>query len=380
MMNFRHSPTPYSINIGTTLSMSVAFLILTCGPLLAADNHVVYLPLIFHAEASDIQTSACLKVIEDIYEDPNWWKESIVNANSSEASFKSVIAAIQHKDRNTLLRWTDQKEASDTKHFDEQAGAFFRQFENLKAIAVPRAYEFDGFIVFFMKLQAPSRAFFAPFVFAQQEDGSFGFLPRRTNTLTYQLVQDWFDAHWSTSPAMQPMFCADDYVQKATHRIPLSSSVDGQKSNQSQLLLVGSPLDAPGQLASLSMKVKAKLEDMKRALIAGRIDEFAESMTLEGGNRLKQWFASASETERSEYKSAIIEQTPFFLFDLSSLVVVYMKSSTGNIQVMYLIPTPQKGLVWANSSHITVTDRVFKGGPLYKAASSERPFDDMSIK
>src|SRR5205809_5129008 len=57
--------------------------------------------------------------------------------------------------------------------------------------------------------------------------------------------------------------------------------------------------------------------------------------TPEGGGRLKQWFATAPRTERDRCKTAFIEQQPFFVFDESPLLVVYTRTRTREIQVLY---------------------------------------------
>ena len=54
---------------------------------------------------------------------------------------------------------------------------------------------------------------FVPLVFAHQPDGSFGFLPSRSDKLTFTLVSDWFtppDAPLADAPA----YCPDADVKK----------------------------------------------------------------------------------------------------------------------------------------------------------------------
>ncbi len=103
-----------------------------------------------------------------------------------------MFAAIKRKDRAALAKLADPTQGEGTKDFDDQSIAFFQQFDALKIVAVPKAYEFDGLLVFFPKLEAGSKSFFAPFVFARQDDGSFGFLPARSKQPGLQIVADWF--------------------------------------------------------------------------------------------------------------------------------------------------------------------------------------------
>jgi hypothetical protein len=50
------------------------------------------------------------------------------------------------------------------------------------------------------------------------------------------------------------------------------------------------------------------------------------------------------------------------------------------VQVMYFTVRSDNALLWTNSSHITVSDKIFKRGPLYNAASLPRPFSNVATK
>src|SRR5260221_10318038 len=95
----------------------------------AEEAHTVYIPMTFHAEARDIRTTACFRAEETVYAQAAWWQTSAAHSSAPERAFRAVITAMQSKDRAALIKWTDPKEAADTKAFDEQANAFFHQFE-----------------------------------------------------------------------------------------------------------------------------------------------------------------------------------------------------------------------------------------------------------
>ena len=353
------------------------------GVVTAEDARVVYLPMSFSTEARVIRTTACLQVSERVYPQTAWWEDTAGDASGPDRAFKAVIAAIKRKDRAALLKATDPEQGKDTKRFDDQAGAFFQQFEVVELITVPRAYEFDGLAVFFGKLRAKSgRTIFAPFAFAYEGDGSFGFLPSRTRKLTFELVTDWFMPSDGPPPTDNPPYCADADVKRATHRVSFASASGSTQGvwRPSYVLLTGAPLDAPGSLARLATQVKSTIDQMKTALRGNQIDDLVKHMTPEGGNRMSTWFASADQTERDRYKAAITEDQPFFVFDESPLVVVYTKSAAGIVHVMYFTFDAANRLVWTNSAYITVADRVFKDGPLFNAASARTPFSSLAIK
>src|SRR5258708_4613158 len=203
----RASRCSASLSLG--LVGTVLFLVLGSGAMMAEDSHVAYLPMIFRAEGQGIRTTACLQVNESTYSQDGWWQDSAKSDGAPERALKAVLAAMQHKDRAALLRLADPVEAKDPKGYDEQASAFFQQFEKLEILAVPRAYEFDGLAVFFLRLRTPQKVAFVPLLFAREQDGSFGFLPHRTRLASYRLVQDWFDSAWGPAKSGQPAYCTE---------------------------------------------------------------------------------------------------------------------------------------------------------------------------
>jgi len=356
---------------------------LGCGAAMAENGRLVYLPTTFHAEDQAIRTTSCLQVTERIYPQSAWWEDATGNADAPERTFKAVIAAIKRKDRAALLKLTDPTQGRDAKNFDEQAGAFFQQFDVIKLVGVSRAYDFDGLVVFFGQFRSGEETAFVPLSFAQEADGSLGFLPSRTQQLTYQLVEDWFQTKWGPSATVNPTYCTDKDIKRATHRISLATSAGATKqaSHPSTLFLVGASLDAPGELANLAAQVKSTIEKLKSALLRGGIDGCIKLMTPEGGKRLKEWYASATETDRSGYKASTSKQMgqPFFLFDASPLVVVFTRSA-GGVQVIYFTLNSGNELLWTNSSSLTVSDKVFKTGLMYDAASLGKPFSSIAMK
>jgi hypothetical protein len=379
----RGATTARAFTVASRLIAMAGLLGSGCGAAMAEGGRLAYLPTTFHAEDQAIRTTACLQVTERIYPQSAWWEDASGNADAPERAFKGVIAAIKRKDRATLLKLTDPTQGKDTKNFDEQSGAFFQQFDVIKLVGVPRAYDFDGLVVFFGKFQSGEQAAFVPLSFAHEEDGSLGFLPSRTQQLTYQLVEDWFQTKWGPSATDNPTYCTDKDIKRATHRISLATSAGATKqvSHPSSLFLVGASHDAPGELVNLAAQVKSTIEKLQSALVSGGIDGFIKLMTPEGAKRLKEWYAAADETDRSRYKASTTKQLgqPYFLFDASPLVVVYTRSAVG-VQVMYFTFSARNELLWTNTSALTVSDKVFKSGPLYNAASLGKPFSSIAMK
>ena len=383
VFDFTNATVRHARTVACQLIAIAVLLGLGSGAAMAETDRVAYLPTTFKTENQPIRTTACLKVSERIYPQSAWWEDASGLDGRPERAFKAVIAAMKRKDHAALLKLTDARQGKDTKKFDQQAEAFFGQFDTMKLVAAPRAYEFDGLLVFFAKFQAGEEKAFVPMSFAYQSDGSFGFLPLRTEQLTYQLVEDWFQTKWGPSATDHPSYCSDHDIKRATHRVSLGTipGAARQFSHSSELLFVGAPVETPKELAGMASQVKSTLEKMKSALANGTIDDFINFMAPGDGKRLKDWYASASQSERSGYKSATLKQTgqPYFLIDASPLVVTYTKSGAG-VQVMYFTVPSSNELLWTNSFNLTLSDKVFKTGPLYDAALLANPFSTLAIK
>ena len=349
--------------------------ILMSGGVVASAATVVNLPITFSAEGHPVRTSACLQVKETLYPKQGWWQESTGSDTAGEKAFKSVLTAIKRKDKSELLSLTDPAER-DPKKFEEQAQAFFQQLDVLDIDSVPRAYELDGLAVFYAKIKSKTRSFYAPFIFRRETDGSFGFLPYRTNQVSFQLVQDWFTTPWGPAGTESPAYCSADELKDSGYK---TSLVPDQDWNPSYVLVQGAPLDNPGAFAKQATQVKSTIQAMHAVISKGQVDEFAKRMTPEGADKLKKWWSTATDTEKTAYENSVAQQQPFFLIDAAPLLVVYTKSSAGQIEVMYFVQ--QNGeLYWANSAHISVADKVFKQGPLRKSAGLKDPFTNIATK
>src|SRR2546423_5221311 len=237
----------------------LVLLLVGCGAAMAETGHSVHVPLTLPTWTDSIRTTACLQVSERAYPSSPWWESTVGKDDSAEDAFGAVIIAIKRKDRAALLKASDPQLGRDPARFEQQAEAFFQQFQVAEILSVPRAYEFDGLIVFFAKIRYGGETAFAPFAFSHQEDGKFGFLPYRTRKLSYMLVQDWFQAPWGPGKTDRPVYCADENIKGATHRVSLAvpTRAGERDGHLSQLFLTGASTDTHGRLADLSKRGKS---------------------------------------------------------------------------------------------------------------------------
>lgn len=138
-------------------------------------------------------------------------------------------------------------------------------------------------------------------------------------------------------------------------------------------------MDAQGSFSDLARGVKVTLDEMNTSLSRNAMDEFIRHLDSEGAKRTKQWYDGANDSEREIYRRKLVQQRPFFLIDASPLLVVYAKMPDNTMQVMYFTNIGNN-LRWTNSTHITIVDKVFKAGPLAKAALLEKPFSELAVK
>jgi len=301
-----------------------------------------------------------------------------VRDSCADAAFRAVIAAMKQKDRAALLKLSDPSQTRDAAKFDQQANAFFQQLQTIRLVSVPRAYELDGLVAYFGKFQSPTQTAYVPLVFTHQGDGSYLFLPMRSKQTTFNIVEGWFAP--SGRGTDSPTYCTDAEVKRATHRVALAGASVWRPST---LTLTGGSLEAsarPSPVSAMAAQVKSTIEQMKSAVRGADISGLYEHMTPEGASRLRKWYETAQPQEREQYKAALIDQQPFFVFDESPLVVVYTKTKLSGVQVLYFTATADQRLLWTNSAHITDSDQVFKRGPLVAAASAATPFSTMVIK
>jgi hypothetical protein len=329
---------------------------------------VAYLPLTFVSDTGPIQTKACLQVTERIYPETKTWQGFGPSADGPEKAMESLIAVFKRKDREALWQMSDAVLGRDPKQFDDQANAYFSQFETAEIASIPRAYEFAGFVVFFARLHWTGQTFSSAFIFHRGKDGAFGFLPYRTNDLTFQLVREWFDTPWGPGKAAEPSHCSTETVSHLNLRVPTSTSI---VTPVPYLYLKGAPVAESNLLAG----VNATLQGMKKALADDDwIDPFSAYLAPAGSVRLKEWYRTADQRDKRMYKQHITEQEPFFIFDASPLVVVYTRTPSRLVQVMYFLASGNH-LVWTNATRATVVDKLFKSGPLFEAAMLDKPFN-----
>lgn len=358
-------------------SVLIASAMLALGPVVVAaqDVRTVYATMPFNLEREILQTSACLQLTERLYPATRWWEKPPAAIGGPDRAFELVIAALKQKKRDALLALTEPTQLRNIPEFDKQASAFFQQLESIELLAVPRAYELDGLVVFFGQFRSGAQTAFVPLMFAYENNDTYGFLPSRTTNTTFRLVSDWF-APLGSAATDGPAYCKDSDVKRATHRVSLVPS----QWRQSALLLTGAPLDAPGPLSAVAAEIKSTISKMKDAFRGSDVDGFFKYQTPEDAARLRQWFASASQGERDRYKTDFIEQQPFFVFDESPLLVVYTRMRNGAVRVLYFKVADDKRLLWTNSSYHTLAHPVFERGPLFDAAASARPFSNLLIK
>jgi hypothetical protein len=321
-----------------------------------------------------VQTKVCLQVTEKRYPETQTWQGFGRSAQGAEEAMDQVQLVFKRHDKEALRQLSDPILGRDPKQFDDQAKAYFDQMETGAITTISREYEFSGFVVFLARLHWMDKTFSSPFIFHQEENGAFGFLPYRTNDLTFQLLLDWLNAPWGPSNQAEPAYCSEATITDSNYRVPTSTST---ASPVPFLLLNGAPAT---QSTDLVARTNATLQGMKKALAADDwIDSFVPFISPEGAKRLKEWYRTASEQDKIDYKQYIMEQDPFFVFNASPLVVVYTKTPANMVQIMYFMPSGGN-LVWTNSTRVTVADKLFKSAELFKAAMLPKPFSNLEIQ
>ena len=338
------------------------FLILLSAPAASAEpssSQFAYLPLAFHAEGEPIRTAACLEV-------RHLGPETQFGGYGTRLD--ALVDAMEQGDRERLLALSHPVLGRDPDRFASQATAFIQQFKALELADVRWAFEFAGFVVFVAEVVYGAKSALVPFVFAHQEDGTIGFLPYRSDDLRFRTFIWWLDMVRTTPSEAFAPFCRQDTVARATHRIPVP---DGPFARPAYVLLSGTPIGTDAPQPAQSRGIRAKLAGIQRLLADGRLEALRQHMTAKGWRHLNRWYDDASEDERARYARTIAEQEPVVVFDAHPLSIIYTKTPTGAVGVLYFIRDDTGALVWANANHVSYIDEIFKTGPLYTAVSQD---------
>jgi hypothetical protein len=339
----------------------------------SAPAHEVDVPMTFSSDSGLLRTDACLQVQERRYEETTAWQGFGPSADDSEKAMDALVAVLKRGDRDALLQLSDPDLGRDPKQFEDQAQAYFVQMQRGEIVSIPLAYEFSGFVVFLAEFRWMGRTLSSPFVFHHEKNGTLGFLPYRTDDLTFELLRGWFEGPWGPLPGSHQSYCSQGSMSEFNYRVPTSAS---QSEPIPYIFLKGAPIT---QSSDLSSRVTATLQGMKKAINGENwIDRFAVFQSEAGAKRFKEWYQGASKSERDEYKQYVADLAPFFIFDASPLIIVYMRNPPDRVQVVYLIPSGND-LVWTNATRATVTDKLFKLGPLLSAAKLAKPFSSLEV-
>jgi hypothetical protein len=349
---------------------------------MAGSGHSVYLPMIFDS-GQTIRTTACLQVAERSYPESAWWEHFSGKADTPEHAFKAMIVATKRKDKAAFFKLAEPTQRSD-KNFNQNMVQFFKSMDAISSFAVPKAYELGSLVVFPVQVKQGDKVNYLIFLFTRKNAGGYAFLPYGAEQMSYVIVRDWFNSKWGPAKTDSPEYCTGEDIKRATHRVSLSNAADVKSGlPPSYLYFAGASLNKSEPLSQLGKRVQSTIEEIKTELKSpdsGELDHYIKHLTPDGGKGLKEWFASANQLELENYKRAITEQHPFFLIDALPLVVVYTKSPSGSLQVMFFISNADNELLWTHSSYITDSTKIFTRGPLRDAALELRPFASGLIK
>ncbi len=340
----------------------------------AADGKSVYLPIVFHSEAKDLLTGLCLGVKEYDYAENNWWSKPATGVQKPEESFKVMLAAIKSKNKQALHELSHPEFGRDPKQFDQQAQAYFQQFETIKISAIPVAYGFDGFFVFYVNMEFNNKQAFVPFLFAVDKDGVYKFLPYRIDYIGYSFVNDWFSSSWGRG-SEKPEYCQTKDYKNSAYVYPLLSPLAGfDFPDKSRVFLKSTDLKKKSGKNTVFKEIGAIIQKISTAdVLKDGVGSVIKYMSPEGGGRVKDWFAQAGNEEKSAYVNSLIKLDPYFIFDANPLYITYVSTPSG-VRVMYFVASGNSKPYWVNASHVTDLDKLFKKGEFYDSSLKKPPF------
>ena len=205
----------------------MATFILNVVPVLAQENHeekLVKIPVIVSTTfgGKPVMSFACLGIKERRY-DGNWENFIKTAQTAPEKALISTIHAMQAKDLEALKAVSHTDFLANPKQFDEQAKAFFSQFQIFELDGVNASFSYDDMVVFLIKIKYKGRADFIRFVLrhdAVQNKYGFltGFSNKDPNDLPGIIARDWFVSPWGPAKTTAFLYCEG---HEFTHRFLL---------------------------------------------------------------------------------------------------------------------------------------------------------------
>ncbi len=352
------------------------FTIALSSPIYAQEEKRVEIPLTYSEGAMAVETSACLSIQEKTYapELSDWKNFKNMTQAGPEKALIETVTAMQRKDGSRLKELSHPEFGRDPKQFEEQASAYFSQLEAFQVNKVSSYSKFDNLVVFFVRLTSNDKAGFADFPFMYDEHGNFGFLPYKSKSLALDLTRDWFQSDWGPAKSKSPSYCGPSLLNKVTHEVALEEA--NHSDSAAKLLLVGNKLDNNGRYAELCKQIT----NMQEALSHNRLDEFFDGFTEHGKKRNREWFVGETDERlRTQYIENFVAQAPFYVFDADPIFVVYTRTKSSTVKVLYFVQQGEHQFKLAGESVGSSFDRIFKSKSFIKAASEEQPFNNWKI-
>lgn len=339
-----------------------------------------HLPIVFRSEGAPTRTAALLEVTELQVPKGKWWEDDR-DTEAFLSEFGRLIRAFKSGDKTTVRSLSGVEKESDSKKIDDQAAAFIAQFKVVELVSVDRCHEFDDLIVLSAQFRFRDRLRGVPFVFRREKNNGLKFLPNRSASFSYVLFDEWFSTLGPGSGQPNAPGATEEEVARITHRMPtlLGRVTNLSETRPSFVCLSGAPVAGQKRNARLAGRVDTAAKKVERLRAGARSDgrtNITQHMSERGAKGLNQWLDTATAEERQRYLSALEEQQPFFIFDAAPISVVYVKapSAPGGIAVLYFQAGPDNELLWVNSAYLSPVDGIFKSGPLFDSAASDRPF------
>lgn len=349
-----------------------------------SEETLSYIPLVVSLEGAKMKTSACLQVREKIY-DTNitpWDNFKNTVATNPETDLVKIISAIQNKDSKLFENLSHSVLGSDPQKRKAQEVAYFQQFDSLQLGDVWGYQRFGDLSAFYLQIVSKTgTSGFTNFLFAGDKAGGFGFLPYKSDSLTFRLASDWFSSEWGPSKSQTPSYCPPALVEQMTHKVVIGN--DNDLNSSAELLLMGNNLTDANNKNNFSSDLLSQFTKMQEALASGRMDEYFGGYTANAEKIHRDWF-STKDKEHKQYIENFVAQKPFYVFNAEPVLIVYAVGkggiTGGNLRISYFVRNAEGQFKLTEESFGSAFDKTFKSKKFIEAANLEKPFGVWEIK
>lgn len=281
----------------------------------------VGVPLVIQSEAGPVISSACLQLPGVQLPSTEWW--AIHSEQHIGPEFATMMESIAKQDRQALLRTFDASARSTPQKAEELVNTLISQWKKVTLHSVTHRIDLKNERVYLALVSNAKKTTWIPFVFRQEPNGHWGYVPQNAENRLLPLIIESLRA---TESAGVHQICETPNAKlAATLEEPDLGVALHFKSSQSTAVAFA---NQPSVRAVLKLRDAARKRD---------INEYMTLLTRDGMASLGSWANTASPKEINEYLSTWDSVEPIGYLDLAPVGVIVLSDANKKARSIYTV-------------------------------------------